>query len=161
MTRKDRRQDKIAALREQRTLNPRPEKVTDPAFSEDGFFDPLDLVQVKYEMLRRVQREAQTVTKACAAFGFSRPSFYEAAGAFEREGLAGLVPSKPGPQGPHKLTDEVMDFVEEELQGQRLSAQDLAGRVEKRFALSVHPRSIERAIQRRKKKRRQGKEKGG
>ena len=89
---------KREALQEQGTLNPRPRAVTDPLFAEDSFFDPRDLVQVKYEMLRRVQSEGHSVTDAAAAFGFSRPSFYQALSAFEGDGLAGLVPHKRGPK---------------------------------------------------------------
>src|SRR4051812_49751372 len=36
----------------QGTLNPRADDVRDPAFVDSEFFDPRDLVQVKYEMLR-------------------------------------------------------------------------------------------------------------
>ena len=53
------RDEKLAALRAAHALNPAPETVRDQAFtSGDPFFDPRDLVQVKYEMLRRVAREA-------------------------------------------------------------------------------------------------------
>ena len=45
---------KVAALRESRCLNPRPEQVTDEAFLAEEFFDARDMVQVKYEMVRRV-----------------------------------------------------------------------------------------------------------
>ena len=48
---------------------------------------------------------------AAAAFGFSRPSYYEAAAAVDRDGLGGLVPAKPGPRRAHKLTDEVIAYV--------------------------------------------------
>src|SRR6266700_5516048 len=53
MTRRD--DGKTRALAASRTLNPRPEKVTDPAFAPGSFFDPADLVQVKYEMVRRAE----------------------------------------------------------------------------------------------------------
>ena len=46
---------KDASLAESRTLNPHPEAVTDPAFTAGAFFDPADLVQVKYEMVRAVE----------------------------------------------------------------------------------------------------------
>jgi hypothetical protein len=82
---------KIRALQQQGTLNPRPKAVRDPLFLQDDFFDPRDLVQVKYEMLRRVRTEGQSVTDAAVSFGFSRPSFYQAQSAFEDDGLAGLV----------------------------------------------------------------------
>jgi transposase len=146
---------KREALREQGTLNPRPRAVTDPLFSEDSFFDPRDLVQVKYEMLRRVQSEGHSVTDAAAAFGFSRPSFYQALSAFEGDGLAGLVPHKRGPKQAHKLTDEVLSFLVEIRQNEpSVQTPELVRRIQERFGTKVHSRSIERALLRTKKKRR-------
>ena len=70
---------KADALRAQGCLHPHPEKVTDEAFAAASeFLDARDLVQVKYEMLRRVEAEGQSVTSASSSFGFSRPSFYQA-----------------------------------------------------------------------------------
>ena len=83
---------KVESLRRQGCLHPHPEQVTDPLFGGSDFFDAHDLVQVKYEMLRRVQSEGHSVTGAATAFGFSRPSFYQALAAFGEGGLAGLVP---------------------------------------------------------------------
>jgi transposase len=141
------------ALREVRALNARPERVTDPRFAQDEFFDPCDLVQVKYEMLRRVQTEGQTVGEAAAAFGFSRVTFYEAQAAFADQGLAGLVPKRPGPRRAHKLSEAVMEYVDQQrAENQSLRAKDLAEMVLKEFGLSVHPRSIERALAKRRKK---------
>jgi transposase len=146
---------KREALREQGTLNPRPRAVTDPLFSEDSFFDPRDLVQVKYEMLRRVQSEGHSVTDAAAAFGFSRPSFYQALSAFEGDGLAGLVPHKRGPKQAHKLTDEVLSFLVQIRQNEpSVQTPELVRRIQERFGTKVHSRSIERALLRTKKKRR-------
>ena len=76
------------------------------------FFDARDLVQVKYEMLRRARREGQPVSQVAAAFGFSRPSFYAAQALFEQAGLPGLVPQWPGPRRAHKLSEAVVDFLE-------------------------------------------------
>lgn len=148
--------EKLAALRQHHALNPRPEAVTDPAFtSENPFFDPRDVVQVKYEMLRRVHKEGQPAAHAAAAFGLSRPSFYLAQAAFEAKGLPGLLPERPGPRRAHKLSDEVMEFIERALaENAELRGQQLAERVRETFGLSVHPRSIERGLARRQKKRR-------
>ena len=145
--------EKLAALREYHALHRRPDKVSDQAFvSGDPFFDARDLVQLKYEMLRRVNQEEQSVTQAAAAFGFSRPAFYEARTNFEKKGLAGLLPESPGPRRAHKLKDEVMDFVEQALgQDTSVPAGTLAEMVRERFGFLVHPRSIERALVRRKK----------
>ena len=97
---------KAEALRESRTLNPRPEAVTDEAFTGSDFFDPRDLVQVKYEMLRRVSEDGVSVSSAAAAFGLSRQSYYQAAAALDESGLPGLLPGKPGPRRAHKLTGD-------------------------------------------------------
>ena len=146
---------KLEALREQGTLNPRPREVTDPLFAKDSFFDPRDLVQVKYEMLRRVQSESHSVTGAATAFGFSRPSFYQALEAFQEGGLAGLVPHKRGPKQAHKLTDEVLVFLVETRQKEpSVRAPELVRLIQERFGTKVHPRSIERSLLRHQKKRR-------
>ena len=146
---------KLEALRERGTLNPRPGDVTDPLFANDSFFDPRDLVQVKYEMLRRVQSEGHSVTGAATAFGFSRPSFYQALSALEQGGLAGLVPHKRGPKQAHKLTNEVMDFITETRQLQPdIRVAELVRLIQERFGTKVHPRSIERSLLRHQKKRR-------
>lgn len=146
---------KQQALRQQSSLNPHPEHVRDALFQDNDFFDPADLVQVKYEMLRRVQKDGQTVSKAAAAFGFSRPSFYQAQSALQQEGLAGLVPHKRGPKHAHKLTPEVIDLIHEKRQqDSALPAPALAAAVKEKFAISVHPRSIERGLARTQKKRR-------
>jgi len=146
---------KLEALRQQRALNRRPGKVTDELFAEDSFFDPRDLVQVKYEMLRRVQAEGKSVTDAAAAFGFSRPSFYQAQSAFGQEGLAGLVPQKRGPKQAHKLTEEVLTFIgQTRQQDPSVRSGELARMIHQQFGTMVHPRSIERALLRHQKKRR-------
>src|SRR6478735_934865 len=67
---------RLKALQQQGTLNSRPQDVRDALFHQHDFFDPRDLVQVKYEMLRRVQAEGKSVTDTSADFGLSRPSFY-------------------------------------------------------------------------------------
>ena len=144
---------KFEALQQQGTLNPRPKQVRDELFLQDEFFDPRDLVQVKYEMLRRVQAEGQSVTDASANFGFSRPSFYQALSAFEQDGLAGLVPHKRGPKQAHKLTHEVLTFIGEVRQKEpSVRLPDLVKLIQERFGIRVHPRSIERSLLRHQKK---------
>lgn len=153
MTKTRRADPKVEVLRRQGTLNPRPDRVTDPLFVDGGFFDTRDLVQVKYEMVRRVQVEGQAVSHSAAAFGFSRPSFYLAQAALLRGGLSALVPKKLGPRRSHKLSAEVMDFVQQQLaEDPSLRSPELARRVRARFERTVHPRSIERALARQEKK---------
>ena len=144
---------KVAALRQHGCLNPRPQRVADEPFASSPFFDPRDLVQVKYEMVRRVRIDGESVRRSTKLFGFSRPSFYHAQAALERGGLAALVPQKPGPRTSHKLSTEVMDFLQQELSATpSLDSSELARRVQERFGRKVHPRSVERALARRKKK---------
>lgn len=141
------------ALAKHGALNPRPQNVTDELFQSGEFFDSRDLVQVKYEMLRRMRVDGHAVTQAAAAFGFSRPPFYQAQAAFEHGGLPGLVPQRPGPRQAHKLSEAVMQFIEQQrMEDRRLPAAALADLIQKRFGLSVHPRSIEWALARRGKK---------
>ena len=144
---------KAAALRRQHALNPRPQEVRDPVFvAGNPFFDASDLVQVKYEMLRRVRQEGQQVSQASAGFGLSRPSFYEAQEAFAASGLPGLVPQRPGPRRAHKLSDLVVDALVAALaDNPALTSSALAEMLQERFGLSVHPRSVERALGRRRK----------
>jgi transposase len=145
---------KVKALQEQGALNHHPECVKDPLFMEKEFFDARDVVQVKYEMVRRVEAEGQSVTAASAAFGFSRPSFYQAQSILRQDGLPGLIPKKRGPRSGHKLREDVVDFIESARAADRsLSISDLASEVVKRFGVEVHRRTIERALRRREKKR--------
>lgn len=144
---------KLQALRQSHTLNPRAQAVRDPLFQQADFFDPRDLAQVKYEMLRRAQKEDTPVSQAAAAFGFSRPSFYKAQEDFSREGLAGLIPRKRGPKRRRKLRPEILEFAEHIcLQEPALKAADLVQRIQQRFGLVVHRRSLERALLAVKKK---------
>jgi transposase len=140
---------KVEALRGQRCLNPRPEAVVDEAFAASEFLDARDMVQVKYEMVRRVRIDGDSVSRSAEKFGFSRPSFYEAAAAIDGGGVAGLVPVRPGPRRAHKLTDEVVVFAREQLATDAsLRSADLVGLIEGRFGVRVHPRSVERALAR-------------
>ena len=109
------RDSKIEALREHGSLNPQADRVDDPSFQENDFFDPHDLVQVKYEMLRKVTAEKISVTKAAASFGFSRVAFYQFQKRFNEHGLAGLFPKLRGPRQAHKLTPKVVAFLKESI----------------------------------------------
>jgi transposase len=141
---------KVQDLARSRTLNRRPEAVVDEAFGSSEFFDARDLVQVKYEMVRRVEADRLAVVAAAGAFGFSRQSYYTAARALADEGLAGLVPARPGPRRAHKLTDEVLEHLEQlRATDPQLGAAELAAAVAERFGVTVHRRSVERALARR------------
>jgi transposase len=149
------KRSKRDALRRQGTLNPHPASVTDSLFHNSDFFDPDDLVQVKYEMLRRVRIDKQPVSQSASSFGFSRPTYYQAEADFHREGLSGLLPEKRGPRRGHKLTPEVLEFLAQlRTSDPSLRGRSLAAAAQERFQLTVHPRSIERALAQQEKKRR-------
>ena len=147
------RDTKTERLKQQGALNRHPERVRAPLFQSHGFFDPHDLVQVKYEMLRQVRLEGAKKAAAAALFGLSRPTFYQAETAFARQGVAGLLAQPRGPKRPHKLTAEVMAFIDARLSGERPpGARALARAIQAELGLSVHPRSVERALARKKKR---------
>lgn len=144
---------KSSRLKAQGVLNPHAERVLAPAFQDDTFFDPRDLLQVKYEMLRLVQLEGASKADAATLFGVSRPTYYQAEAAYASEGLVGLFPRQRGPRGAHKLDVRIMTFIETYLvEHGAVGARQLADVIQSEFALKVHPRSIERALARKKKR---------
>ena len=143
----DSRRSKTDALIEDGTFNPSPEKVRDPKFRESEFFDPHDAVQVRYEMLRRVFIDNVSVTAASDEYGVSRPTYYQAKANFDAAGIAGLVPAKPGPHGPHKVDDDVLAFLQARLvPGEPVRARELAKLVRRELDIELHPRTIERVL---------------
>ena len=150
---KDSQPSKRQALQQFGALNAAAESVSDERFSSHEFFDPCDVVQVKYEMVRRVRIEGASVSQVAREYGFSRTAFYQALALMEEQGLPGLIPRRPGPRHPHKLTDTVLDFIDQQRQANEvLRPEALAELVLKKFDLSVHPRSIERALAKRQEK---------
>lgn len=143
---------KAKLLNKKGCLNPRPQQVKDEIFEKYDFFDPRDLIQVKYEMIRKVKKEEWTVERASKSFGFSRPSFYDAQRAFESGGIPGFIPKKRGPKNPHKLTDAVIKYLEECIeQDHKLKPTELLSLLEERFDLVVDVRSIQRVLAKVKK----------
>ena len=143
--------EKLRALRKYRTLHLRSAQVRDPLFTSGSpFFDPRDLVQVKYELLRRVRVDGYSVSHATALFAVSRPTFYATQSAWEQAGISGLLPGSTGPRHAHKLTDEIIAQLVP--LATTMSAAELAVWLQEQRSLSVHPRSIERALTRAAKK---------
>ena len=146
---------KAGALRGQGALHPHPEAVKDEAFGSHEFFDPRDLVQVRYEMLRRHRVDGRSVTEVADTFGVSRQVFYKTESAFKSQGASGLLPRRRGPKRAHKCTDAILDFVEQWRSRESAEVgETVVQAVQSRFGVTIHPRSIDRAVVRRKKKRR-------
>jgi transposase len=139
--------EKIEALRSCGALNRHPEKVRDPLFAEHDFFDPHDLVQLKYETIRAVEIDRRPIAHAALDFGLSRPTIYEAQENFRQEGIKGLLPQKRGPKKPRKLTPEVHTYLQELAASEPdLKAAALVQRVRRRFGVFLHPRTVEKAL---------------
>lgn len=140
-------------LRQSATLNLHPEQVSDRLFQTHAFFDPRDLVQVKYEMLRQVIVDGHAVRAAAATFGFSRVRWYQLRQRFTAEGLVGLLPQSKGPRQASKVFDEILTFILQTLQTEpELRITEMPVRVRQQFGISIHLRSIERALARGRKK---------
>jgi transposase len=138
---------KRKALQATGTLNPRAAQVRHPLFQQSGFFDPEDLLQLKYETLRALEVEKCPMAQAARQFALSRPTIYQAQSQFQQQGLEGLLPHKRGPKAAHKLTAEIKQY----LQGQaatesEVNAEELARRVRQRYGVQLHPRTIQKAL---------------
>ena len=148
--------DKPGRLREAGTLNPHPERVRDRRFAGSDFFDPHDLLQVRYEMVRLVRIDRLTLAKAAERFGVSLPTCFRMVKAFARQGLPGLLPERRGPRGPHKVTPKILQFVDEHrVRHGRTGAAQLVPMIEQRFGVKLHPRGLEKALARRGKNARE------
>jgi transposase len=147
---------KVQALKAAGALNPRAERVRHPLFGQSGFFDPRDLPQLKYETLRALEHEGYSISRAASEFGLSRPTIYQAQGQFEKQGLEGLLPRKRGPKKPHKLTPRVRQYLDKLASSKpQLDSRELVRRLQQRFKVKIHPRTIEKALKAKAKRGRQ------
>ena len=138
---------KTGALRRHGCLNRNPERVRDRRFVDEEFFDPRDLLQVKYEMVRAVRAERLPIAHGAIRFGLSRPACYKAIKAFDEDGLPGLLPERPGPRRPHKLTPDVVAFLSEaSARDPSLGMDELARMAREQLGVALHRRSVQRAL---------------
>jgi transposase len=140
-------QAKRKALQATGTLNPRSAQVHHRLFQQSAFFDPEDLLQLKYETLRALEVEGCPIAKAAREFGLSRPTIYEAQTQFEQQGLDGLLPHKRGPKAAHKVTAQILQYLQEQAAAEpAVKAGELARRVRQRYTVQLHPRTIQKAL---------------
>jgi len=136
--------ERQAALQASGLVHPRPEAVIAELFcSGEPFFLAADKVQVKYEMLRAVVVEGDTVVAAAKEHGFSRAEFYLVQAAFAARGMAGLVDERRGRKGPTKLRPEIVEYLRQA--PPEMSGAELARQVETRFGVGLHRRTVEKA----------------
>src|SRR5215470_5141804 len=145
---------KTLELKRTGALNPRPDSVSDTLFRENPFFDPKDLLQVRYEMLRRHSVEGVSIVDVATNFGVSRPTVYQVQAAFQQSGLSGLLPKHRGPKEGHKLSSEVIVYVRSLRAAEPgLTTVACVQAVQEKFGTRVHRRSLERALASKKKPR--------
>ena len=143
---KNKKKTKHENLKKVGLFNPDEDKVTDPLFVDHPeFFDPCDNLQVRYELLRSHLIDKETITRVCKRFGTSRQTFYTLEKKFEQEGTAGILPKKPGPRGPRKLTIDVLTVIEKSLEVEEdMSAERMRMLVHERCGVSLHKRTVEK-----------------
>ena len=150
MSRQD--DDKAARLRQDGCLHPAPELVTDSRFDDMAFLDRRDLLQVKYEMLRRVRVDGLSVSESARRHGLSRPTYYAAQRDWMARGLIGLLPDRPGPKAARKLTLEIVAALRRaRAKDPGLGMQDLADMVARDFGVDIHARTVRRALAKKKR----------
>lgn len=137
---------KRKALLASGTLNPHPEAVRSELFKMD-FFDPCDLVQVKYEMLRAHSVDDDAVAEVCRQFGLSRESFYQIERAFRELGFGSLLPRKRGRKGPIKLKGEVLEFaLAQKKENPDIDPGGLATLIRERYGIAIHRTTVLRGM---------------
>jgi len=142
------KRSKLTRLRQAGLLHPHPDRVRDPVFlDQPDFFDSHDLLQVHYELLRAHLIAGDKIAGVCRRFGVSRQTFYNLQARFLERGSSGLLPGRPGPKGPSKLSHEVASFAEKELAGDEdISGALLASRIDAQLDVSLHKRTVEKLL---------------
>lgn len=150
-----RKSSKLIRLRQAGLLHPHPDRVRDPLFlDQPDFFDSHDLLQVHYELLRAHLLDGDKIAGLCRRFGVSRQTFYNLLARFLQRGSSGLLPGRPGPKGPSKLSREVARFAEREWAGEEdISGSLLASRINAQLGVSLHKRTVEKLLQELRRKK--------
>ncbi len=142
-------------LAQRGALHPHPQRVQDALFRGSTFFDPRDLIQIRYEMVRRFRVNGHAAIEVARSFGVSRQLLYVLAQAFQDRGLPGLFPSKRGPKAASKCTDEVLAFVHARLaESPCLTSDELLSDIQQHLGIHLHRRTLQRRRNRLGKKRR-------
>ena len=135
-------------LQKERLINPKPERVSYQLFESNDFFDPLDLPQVRYEMIRTARVESISVVEACRLFGFSREYFYKLERNFMARGFVALIGSQRGRRPLIALNNEIANFIlHRKINSPNLSGEDLRKEILKIHKLDCSRRTVERVIE--------------
>ncbi len=139
---------KKSFLEQEGLLNPKPERITQPLFEKLDFFDPLDLPQVRYEMIRTARVDNVAVAKTCRMFGFSREYFYKLERDFMARGYVALLGSTIGRRPIIALNQEILNFiVHRKLEEPKVSGEGLRQEIKKKYRVDCSRRTVERIVE--------------
>jgi len=143
--------DKKEILKKNGTYNKNHSKVIRDKFLTGGFYDPVDAMQVKYEMIRDADGADANISRLSKEYGYTRAAFYNIKAAFSKEGMPALIPSKTGPKGATKLTTEVSAHIADYIADHPgASARDIQAYLCKEKGVDIGKRTIERHISKKK-----------
>ena len=135
-------------LKKEGILNPNPERVICPKFQNMDFFDPLDLPQVRYEMLRLARVGNVSVSEACRQFGFSREYFYRLERSFMERGYVSLLGSRKGRRPVIALNQEIVNHVaHRKMEEPGLSGEEQRKEIFKIYKVECSRRTVERIVE--------------
>ncbi len=135
-------------LEKEGLLNPKPERISHPLFKTLDFFDPLDLPQVRYELIRAARAEKISVVQTCNLFGFSREYFYKLERAFMARGYVALLGSTMGRRPIIALNQEVVNFiVHRKIEEPKLSGENLRKEIQQLYNVHCSRRTVERIVE--------------
>ncbi|MCP4604345.1 MAG: helix-turn-helix domain-containing protein [Proteobacteria bacterium] len=136
-------------LKSEGIINPKPESVSHPLFTTNEFFDPLDLPQVRYEMLRAARVDKMSVAGACKLLGFSREYFYRLERMFKERGYIALLGSPKGGRPPLlALNQEIINFIiHRRFERPDLSGEQMHQEILKHYKVDCSRRTVERIIE--------------
>lgn len=141
-------ENKKRFLEQEGLINPKPERVSHLLFETLDFFDPLDLPQVRYEMIRVARVENVSVAEACKLFGFSREYFYKLERAFMARGYVALIGSTMGRRPIIALNQEVVNFiVHRKIEEPKLSGENLRKEIQRLYNVDCSRRTVERIVE--------------
>jgi len=144
--------DKIQVLKANGTYNNQHNAVRKSNFIENEFYDPMDAVQVKYEMLRDGESGSRPIKDVAEDFGFSRATYYNIKEGFEKQGIASLFPDKTGPKHPHKLTQDLCSFVDEYISlNPEKRLLDILEAIYDKKKIKISRRTLERYLEKKKR----------
>ena len=145
-------ENKVKSLIENGSFNRNAESVSNHLFRTNPYFDPQDLVQVKYEMLRSVKNEGYNVADASRQFGFSRTAYYKIEKRFHEAGVEGLCVQRTGPKSPAKITHEIVGLADRlRAEHPGITNDEVIREIEAQTGVTIHKRSLQRAQSKKKR----------